>query len=259
MKNINNKLWPLLLMAIVLSACSKTTTIRHHKNFQNHLSKSKTLTILPATVEVVSVDASGKTTRNYNYEALVEDVIIDVLRPKLGQLGYKTKFLSRRKIHNNKLSRNVLSFREDYNKKIAELYNAIEWQEEKAKNVDLFLAKPAKEVAKLAESDLIIFVEYHLRAKTSGACTKDLAIAVLSAALAGASSSQQDPAELLSLRIAIINPHNGQFVWSNFARTGFGTFSGAFSKNAHDIETKRLKEIFDTTLKALPSRDKLGN
>ena len=258
MQNINNKLWPLLLVAILLSACSKTTTIRHHKDFQNQLSKSKTLTILPAAVEVVSVEASGKTTRNYDYEALVEDVIIDVLRPKLSQMGYKTKFLSRREIHNNKLSRNVLSFREDYNKKIAELYNAIEWQEEKAKNVDLFLEKSAKEVAKLADSDLVIFVEYHLRAKTSGACTKDFAVAVLSSALGGAAGSQ-DLAELLSIRIAIINPHNGQFIWSNFARTGFGTFSGAFSKNAQNIETKRLKEIFDTTLKALPTRDKLNS
>lgn len=39
------------------------------------------LTILPATVEVISVDASGKRTKNYDYEALVEDVIIDVLDP----------------------------------------------------------------------------------------------------------------------------------------------------------------------------------
>lgn len=253
-----NKLWPLLLMAIVLSACSKTTSIRHHKDFQNQLFKSKTLTILPAAVEVVSIDAGGKITRKYGYESIVEDVILDVLRQKLGQMGYKTKFLNRREIHNNKLSRNVLSFREDYNKKIAELYKVIMWEEEKAQNVDLFLEKSAKEIAKLSESDLIIFVEYYLRAKTSGACTKDFAVAVLSAALTGGAGNQ-DPAELLSLRIAIINPHNGQFVWSNFAQTGFGTFSGAFSKNAQELEANRLKEIFDTLLKGFPDRDKLSS
>lgn len=257
MKKIN-KLWPLLLTAIVLSSCTKTTTLRHHKDFQNQLYKSKTLTILPATVEVVSIDAAGKSTRNYNYEALVEDVIIDVLRLKLEQMGYKASYLNRREIHNNKLSRHVLNFRENYNKKIAELYRAINWEEEKARNVELVLDKPAKEVAKLTGADLIIFVEYHLRAKTSGACTKDFAVAILSAALSG-SSGAQDPAEIVSLRIAIINPYNGEFVWSNFTKAGFGTFSGVFNKNASDLETTRLKEIFNALLQGLPAKEKLNN
>jgi hypothetical protein len=250
-----NKLLPLLLMATMLSACTKTTSVRHHKDFQNQLTKAKTLAILPASVEVVTVDASGKTTRNYDYEQLVEDVILDVLMPKLGKMGYNTKFLSRGEIHKNKLSRDVLNFREDYNGKIAQLYKTVLLEEEKAHNVDLFLEKPAKEVAKLSESDLVVFVEYYLRAKTSGACTKDIALSVLSSALIG-SSRQQDPNELLSLRIAIINPYTGQFVWSNFTTEGFGSFFGAFNKNAQKVETDRLKDVFDTLLKKLPDQTK---
>ena len=174
-------------------------------------------------MQVVTVDAGGKATRNYDYESHVEDIIIDVLKPKLHQMGYKTRFLNRREIHNKKLSRNVLNFREDYNKKIAELYTAIMWEDDKARNIDIYLDKHAKDIAKQTESDLIVFVEYHLCAKTSGACTKDLAIAVFTAAL-GASSTQE-PAELLTLRLAIVIPHNGQFLWSNFSATPYGTFS----------------------------------
>lgn len=250
------KLLPLLLMATLLSACAKTTSVRRHKDFHDQFSKVKTMTILPTAVEVVTVDAGGKITRNYEYEQLVEDVILDVLMPKLGQMGYNTKFLSRSEIHNNKLSRNVLAFREDYNAKIPGLYKTLLWEEEKAYNVELFLKKPAKAVTALAGSDLMIFVEYYLRAKTSGACTKDIALSVLSSAFVG-SSRQQDPNELLSLRIAIIDPNTGQFVWSNFVTEGFGAFFGAFNKNAQKVETNRLKNIFDSLLKDFPDQTKI--
>lgn len=59
-------------------------------------------------------------------------------------------------------------------------------KEEKAKNANLFLEKSTKEVAKLADSDLVIFVEYHFRAKASGVFAKDFAVAVLSTELVGA-------------------------------------------------------------------------
>ena len=162
MKNLN-KLWSLLLVAITLSACSKTTTIRHHENFQNHLSKSKQLTILPTAVHVVTVDAMGKKTRNHEYESQVEDIIIDILKPELAAKGYKTTFLNRREIHNNKLSRNVLNFREEYNHQIAKLYLPFEWDVAKAYNVDVLLSRKLSEVTKLNGSELVIFVEYNLK------------------------------------------------------------------------------------------------
>ena len=158
MKNLN-KLWLLLLVAITLSACSKTTTIRHHEKFQNHLSKSKQLTILPAAVHVVTVDAMGKKTRNYEYESQVEDIIIDVLKPELAAKGYKTTFLNRREIHNNKLSRNVLNFREEYNSQIAKLYSPFIWDIEKAHNVDVLLGRKLSEITKLNGSELVIFTQ----------------------------------------------------------------------------------------------------
>lgn len=240
----------------MLSACSKTTTIRRHKDFQNHLSNSKQLAILPAAVHVVTVDALGKETRNYDYESQVEDIIIDILKPKLAEKNYRTTFLNRRKIHDNKLSPRVLAFREEYNKQITSLYSAYSWEVEKAHNVDLLLEKQLSDVAKLTESELVIFVEYSLRAKSSGACAKDFTLAVLSTAL-GASASQE-PAELVSLRLAIIDPRDGKFIWSNFSHTGYGTFSGLLTSNK-DYEAKRLKEIFTVLLEELPGRDNLNS
>lgn len=251
-----NKFLPLLLVAIVLSACSKTTAIRYHKDFQTHISKSQSLIILPATIEAVTVDVGEKKTRNHNYESLVEDVIIDQLREKLSKKGYRTRFLSKREIHNNKLSRNVLSFKEDYNNKITDLYKTILWEEEKANNVNLFLERPAKEIAKISDSNLAIFIEYHLKTRSSGACAKDMTLAILSSALGA--SSNREPAEFLSVRIAIINLDNGQFIWSNFASAGFGTFSGVFNKSSQALEISRLSEIFDTLLKDFPAKDKLN-
>jgi len=253
MKNLN-KLWSLLLVAITLSACSKTTTIRHHEMFKDHLSQSKQLTILPAAVHVVTVDAAEKKTRNYEYESQVEDIIIDILKPELAAKGYKTTFLNRREIHNNKLSRNVLNFREEYNSQIEKLYSPFAWNLEKAHNVDVLLTRKLSEVTKLNGSELVIFVEYDLKARSSGACTKDFALALFSSALGA--SSNQEPAELVSVIFAIIDPNDGRFIWSNFSRTPYGTFSGMFTKN-DKYEAKRLKEVFAELLKELPARDKL--
>jgi hypothetical protein len=80
----------------MLSACANTTSVRYHKDFKNQLSQAKQLALLPATVNVVTVDSFGKTSRNYNYESQVEDVIIDVLKPILIDKGYKTVFLNRK-------------------------------------------------------------------------------------------------------------------------------------------------------------------
>ena len=245
----------------VLSACTKTTSVRYHKDFQNQLSQAKQLALLPTTVNVVAVDSFGKTTRNYNYESQVEDVIIDILKPILVDKGYKTVFLNRKEIHNNKLSGSVLAFRESYNTKIQTLYAVPLWTEEKAHNVDLFLDRKAGDIAKLTESELVIFVEYALRAKTSGACTSQFAKTMLSAALlrAAASNPEEDAAEVLSLRFAIVDPNNGQFVWSNSTKTLYSVFSDMFSgkKANKTIESNRLKGLFKDLLENLPKRDKL--
>lgn len=245
----------------MLSACAKTTSVRYHKDFQNQLSQSKQLALLPATVNVVTVDSFGKTSRNYNYESQVEDVIIDVLKPILIDKGYKTVFLNRKEIHDNKLSGSVLAFREDYNTKIQTLYTVPLWVEAKAYNVDLFLDRKADAVSKLTESELIIFVEYALRAKTSGACTSQFTKSMLSAALLGAAASnpEDDAAEVLSLRLAIIDPNNGRFLWSNSTKTLYSVFSSMFSgkKSNQTIESDRLKGLFKELLEDLPQRDKL--
>ncbi len=259
MKNIS-KLILLLLTITMLSACAKTTSVRHHKDFQNHLSQAKQLALLPAIVNVVTVDSFGKTSRNYNYESQVEDVIIDVLRPILVNKGYKTVFLNRREIHNNKLSKSLLAFREEYDKKIKTLYATPLWVEEKAYSVELFLDRKVNDVSKLTESELIIFVEYALRAKTSGACTSQFTKSMLSAALLGTSTSnpEDDAAEVLSLRLAVVDANNGRFIWSNSTKTFYSMFSGMFSgkKSNQTVESDRLKELFKLLLEGLPNRNK---
>lgn len=251
MKNIFPKLG-LIVIAVMLSACSQKTTVRRHHDFHPYLSGAKNISVLPATVVAVNVESSGKTKRNYNYESMVEDVIIDVLRPKLMQKGYRVKFITRREIHEKKVSGKVLSFREQYNDKIAELYKEQEWSPDKAHDIKTFMA-PAKELAEELETDLIILIEYNLRVKTRGACAKDVTIAIVSNALFGV-GPEVDPNELLALRVAIINPNNGHLVWSNFGKEGYGAFSGMFSKDSKSLEKNRLNENFDTLLKELPKR-----
>lgn len=245
MKNIHQKIG-LLFVSLLLCSCTKTTSIRRHPDFHIDLDRSKNVAVLPPVVEAVTVEASGKTKRNYDYEAMVEDLIIESMQPKLKDLGYRNvKFLNRRAIHDYKLSGKVLSLREQYNEKIASLYKVIDWKHEDAHNIGAFMS-PQKDLADILGVDLIVLVEYHLRAKSSGACAKDFALSLFNV------GGDSNPSELLSLRLAVINLHNGNLVWSNFNRTGYGTFSGIFSKNAYNIEKSRLKDEFNTLLENFP-------
>jgi hypothetical protein len=84
---------------------------------------------------------------------------------------------------------------------------------------------------------------------------------MLSAALLGAAASnpEDDAAEVLSLRLAIIDPNNGRFLWSNSTKTLYSVFSSMFSgkKSNQTIESDRLKGLFKELLEDLPQRDKL--
>lgn len=248
MKNIYQKL-SIIALAFMLSACSKTTTVRRHPSFSPDLLRSKTISVFPSTVEAVTVEASGKSKRNYEYEAMVEDVIIDVLRPHLMEMGYNAHFVKRRDIHNKKLSGKVLSFREQYADKIAELYQSIEWKTDEAHNIEIFM-KPEMELSNALGSDLILITEYHLRSKSSGACAKDFVLAMFKV------RGDENPDELLSLRVAIIDPKTGYLIWSNFRREGFASISGIFSKSAQSLETSRLKDSFKELLKELSNNTK---
>ena len=101
----------------------------------------------------------------------------------------------------------------------------------------------------------MIFVEYYARIKTSGANTADFAKNFARSVLTGgvASTSIEDAAEFLSIRVAIIDAITHKIIWSNLARDGYSTFSSTFTAS-NKLDRKRISQLLDVILEKLPAR-----
>ncbi|NRB10235.1 MAG: hypothetical protein HRU35_01255 [Rickettsiaceae bacterium] len=160
-----------------------------------------------------SLDTFGKATKKYNYEDHLEKTIVEVLIPKLKKKGLNLEFLSRRKIGENQLSRAILDIKSSYRNVIKELYPGKPWKEDKA----LFIKHKLRGTTPIYDTlntDLVVILDFDVQSKTSGAMTRDVTLAVLSEILIGVRSNIE-PAEIFTMRIAIVHAPTGRVLWAH--------------------------------------------
>jgi len=243
----------LVILSLTLSGCAKTTMLRTATDYQHSLPKLRNVVVLPPIVEVNAIDAGGKAVRQHDYEYQLEQNITDVLVERLHAKGYAIKPVTKKAIHDFKLSRKVLAFQEEYQGQIDALYSPLLWEEKKAFAIETFFKTDTQELQNSINADAIMFVEYYGKSKTSGASAKDFAIGLF---VPSHGNAIEDSAEFISLRLAIIDPTTHKILWSNLAREGYGAFSSAFSNmsSLEKVDKKRINKLLDTILDKLPAR-----
>lgn len=244
----------LAVAAVFLSSCTKTTTVRSGRNYQQALASAGNVSVLPPVVESNTVDASGKATRNYNYEYQVEDILVDMIVERLHTKGYKAKHITKKQIHDLKISRTMLALQEDYMEHIKTLYKPLVWEEKKSIDLDVELTK-SQNVKQLLDTDFIVFTEYYLKQKSSGSIAKDVTLSVLFS-IAGVRAHEdpiEDAAESAALRVAIIDASNNKLIWSNIIRNGYGAWGA--TKDIDKLERKRLAVLLDGLFATLPKKN----
>lgn len=247
------KLLQITTVSLLLAACGpKMTTIRNHAAYEKTITSSKNFVVLPPTVEVNLVDASGQFKRQHSYEYQLEDVIIDVLSEKLRQKNYAIKPASRRMIHDLKASKNILAFRENFQEKINKLYVKALWPEEQAFAIEEEVNGEIKDFRERTKADLIVFVEYFGKFKTKGASTKSIAgdIALAMLGVRKAYKPEDDP-EYIEIRVALVDAKDYRILWSNKYGKGYSSW---FRKDIEKEDRKRLHQIFDVMLSSIPSK-----
>ncbi|MFK8039927.1 MAG: hypothetical protein AB8B67_01090 [Rickettsiaceae bacterium] len=239
----------LFCVSMILASCTRTTTVRRTSDYTNALAKSNGMIALSPMVEVSTVDIAGKATRNYNYENQVEDTIIDVLLPKLKNKGYNVRFFSKKEVHNHAISRDILSFKEQYQEQINPLYVPILWEEKKAFNINSLVTKGINVIHDTTRADIAVLVEYNGRINTSGACMKNFAISFFIGV-----KDDDYAAESTSIRLTIVDIINGKILWSNITQAYYSMFSFDSISSIDKVDRKRLDTLFNTLLTPLLSR-----
>lgn len=245
----------IVLLAIATSACSKTTFVRSAPDYSKSLTKNKKVLFLPPKVEVNQIDAFGKKTRVYDYEDHLEEKIEDILVNKMQEKGYNVRFLSRAEIGNNKLSHFVVDTKDNLDDTLTVLYKDGAWKEDKAHAIDQKIPSSI-ELGKKAGADLLILMNFDSFSKTSGAVTKDFAMAIFASALTGR-SAEVNAAALSQVKIAIINVMDGKVLWTNsvfLAQSSFDTSLSNFS-DRDKVDKENLGKLFATALLSLPDAE----
>ena len=212
------------------------------------------MVVLPPLVEVNTIDVGGKATREHNYEYQLEQIVTEVLVEKLHSKGYAVKPVTKKEIHDLKISRKILAFQEEYQQEINKLYTPLAWEEKKAFVIDTSLKSAVKDLGDSTHSDVIVFVEYAARNKTSGATAKDTLIGLF--VPGGGGNSIEDASQFVSIRVALIDATNYNILWSNITREGYSAFMSAFDNmsSIDKADRRRLNQLCDVLLAKLPKR-----
>ncbi|MCC8416788.1 MAG: hypothetical protein LF885_05665 [Rickettsia endosymbiont of Culicoides impunctatus] len=242
----------IILLLISTSACTKTTFIRSAPDYSQSLVKSKIALLLPSKVEINQVDAFNKKTRVYEYEDRLEENIIDVFITKMQDKGYNIKLFSRTEIGTNKLSKDVVDVKDNFDEILGILYAGGAWKEDVAYSIDQKIPS-AIELGKRTGADLLVVMNFYGESKTSGAVTKDFCTEILKGVLTGRIDSS-DPSEFSIVRLAILDSLTGRVLWTHsvsLSKDMIDTTIENFSDN-NKVDRKNLSILFNSALADLP-------
>ena len=241
---------------ITVSACAKHTTIRKFTNAESIIQDKQQMTIMPASVEINTMDIAGKLQRMHDYEYSIEDIVARELVKALNEKGYSARHITKRELHEKKLSGNLLDLKNKYDEQLKSSYKTRLLKEEFAFNSELGVENLQKKIAKKTSSELLVISTYYNTIKTNGARFKDLSLAVLGAYLGNTSIGNYD-SEASTLYVGIIDGDNGRLLWNNVASRGKTVFGSAIdnTQKQEEVDTKYVQDIIEEILKPLPSKN----
>lgn len=240
----------LLLVVISTSACAKTTFVRSAPDYQETLKRSKLVLVVPPEISVHTIDASGKKTKMYNYEDKLEDLVTDTIISKLSEKGFDVKLLSRKEIHNNKLSNDIINLKDNFVNLTTELYASGPWKEDQAFSVEKSINGTAA-IHKKLNADLVVMSNFSLDSKTSGALAVDFTKRLLFGALG--TSSDNGIAESALMKLAFIEASTGKLLWMHSVFKNESALSTTIDNmsDANKVDKEKLDTLCNASLKDL--------
>ena len=244
------RLLSLIFLLLFTTACTKTTTIRHAERYEIPLAQSNKTLLLPPEVELYQITASNKRERLYDYEDYLEETIIEQFINMMDDKGYKVKIFTRREIGQNKVSREVVDIKDESADVLKLLYGSEAWPEEKAYTINQNIAA-ASILGNKSNADIFVIIHFHSSAHSTGAVVKNIATAIAIQALTGIRAGEKNG--FFMVRIAFIDAHTGNVLWSNSYKGEGDLFRSAttFIKDSKK-DNKTVNMLLKELLKPLP-------
>jgi hypothetical protein len=237
-------------LVLVSSACTTPkTSIRSMEGYEKIVTRQQNFVSLPAVVEVNMVGAGGSKERMYDYEHHLEGIIRKELVLAMKEKGYTLKVLSRKDIHNQKLSRNVIELRGKYEEHLAEMYKELLLPEEEAfkmkRNIGRRATELANELAKKTDEEVFLLFDYRRDVQTDGARIQGFAMTLL--------LGRAQIVESAAIYVALIDAKTGNILWVETEREYKGLMSDMFSSQ-DEVDREQAIRMVKGLLKSFPAR-----
>lgn len=201
----------LILSLVLLSACTKYTTVRHTADFDMESIKRANVALMPAEAEINLVEFGSGKKRLDDYEYNIEQVVKDVLLTSFHEQGFKISFLSRKDLHMKGLLKDYLRTKEALDELIVKLYKIDRMPVDKAFQITDKVNRQVVHPFYEQNYQYLVFPLYGGHYATNGARMANYLLASFVGSAAAECSESQ------SLLLAIVNTQNGEIVWTNKA------------------------------------------
>lgn len=234
----------ILLIVVTLNfcACVNYTSVRHVSEYKSVINQNPEILILPPEAEVVTIEASGKNKRMYDYEYNIEFIIANQLIPELAKKGFKARLLDRKTIYDYKLNEAIAQLHHIYENNRNELYNHPLWEEDKAFSINNSIGPSAINIGSKTDSKILLVTNYARAIKTGGSRTKDVMMDLF------LGTRHSDNADNAIMVVGIIEIKTGRILWANRITAMRGVFSSSSDKKEED---KQMKAIVANILEPL--------
>lgn len=232
----------LALVSVIFIGCASTTSVRRTSNYKSALEINKNLAVLPTEALVYETQVSGKK-RLYDFEYNIEGIIADQIIPILRDKGFNARLLTRKDLHDQKLHEQVLRLEDRFKEVDQKIYKQYYMDEKLAFNIDDSIGEVGFSAEMKSKIDLVVISKYSRTIKSSGS----QALGLLMAAF----NQTTEPADVASLKIAIIELKTGKLIWANTATVINASFISSATKSE---ENKSIKEFILAVLKPLTEK-----
>lgn len=252
------------LLALLLSACAKTTTVRSMVGHESLIQSSQLGIVLPTTSEVKTFGISS-VKDCYEYADYISNLLEKRLAIALNERGFRARVLSKSDIKDKEFYRALLNLRQEYDTKLIDLYTKsdtilikklleklhdpfstakvlkINRNIKNATNISVNISQDAKIIGQHTQGDLLIMVNYYHYDTTKAK--------KLSNMLFWEEENFDDSSTLL---IGIVDVDKGRLIWSNaFAINNAFVWSG-FKSNKEEMEIEHIDNMVKRVLAAFP-------
>ena len=234
------------LLALLLSACAKTTTVRSMVGHESLIQSSKLGIVLPTTSEVKTIGMFGSVKHCYEYADYVSNLLEKRLALALNERGFRARVLSKSDIKDKEFYRALLNVRREYDTKLTELYThnrssrlKLDENIEKASNISINISQDAKTVGQYTQGDLLVMVNYYQHDTTTAKKWSNMFL-------------QSDNFDSSTLLIGLVDVDKGRLIWSNAFEINNAFVWSGFKSNKEEMEIEHIDSMLKRVLAAFP-------